>query len=65
MLGSKRKRAVILRALEAAGVPRDKLDRVRSPIGLEIGADTPAEIAVAVVAELIKVRRGVGVGSSE
>jgi xanthine dehydrogenase accessory factor len=54
MLGSKRKRAVIWRTLEAGGIPRDRLERVRSPIGLEIGADTPAEIAVAVVAELIR-----------
>jgi len=33
------------------------LARVRTPIGLDIGADTPAEIAVSVVAELVKVRR--------
>ncbi|GBD32802.1 MAG: hypothetical protein KatS3mg081_2774 [Gemmatimonadales bacterium] len=57
MLGSKRKRAVIWRALEAAGVDREALSRVRSPIGVEIGADTPEEIAVSVVAELIRLRR--------
>ncbi len=57
MLGSKRKRAVIFRALEAAGVQEDALARVRTPIGLDIGADTPAEIAVSVIAELIKVKR--------
>jgi len=57
MLGSKRKRAVIFRALEAAGVPKEALARVSTPIGLDIGADTPAEIAVSVVAELVKVRR--------
>ena len=57
MLGSKRKRAVIFRALEAAGVPEEVLGRVKTPIGLDIGADTPAEIAVSVVAELVKVRR--------
>jgi xanthine dehydrogenase accessory factor len=57
MLGSKRKKAVILKALRVAGVPQDALDRVVTPIGLEIGADTPAEIAVSVVAELVKVRR--------
>jgi xanthine dehydrogenase accessory factor len=39
-------------------VPQDALDRVVTPIGLEIRADTPAEIAVSVVAELVKVRRG-------
>ena len=57
MLGSKRKRAVVFRALEAAGVPADALDRVKTPVGLDIGADTPAEIAVSVVAELVQVRR--------
>ncbi len=57
MLGSQRKREVIWRALEAAGVAQDALRRVRVPIGEGIGAETPAEIAVSVVAELIRVRR--------
>ncbi len=57
MLGSMRKRAVIFDALAEAGVPRTALQRVRVPIGEAIGADTPAEIAVSVVAELIRVRR--------
>jgi len=57
MLGSQRKRAVIWRALEAAGVDPKVLKRVRSPIGVEIGADTPVEIAVSVVAELVRLRR--------
>jgi xanthine dehydrogenase accessory factor len=57
MLGSKRKLAVVRKALEAAGVSSADLDRVRCPIGEDIGADTPAEIAVSVVAELIRVRR--------
>ncbi len=57
MLGSKRKRAVIWKVLAAAGVPRAALERVKTPIGVEIGADTPAEIAVSVVADLIRTRR--------
>ena len=57
MLGSKRKRAVIFKALEKAGLDPTQLERVRSPIGVEIGADDPAEIAVSVVAELIRSRR--------
>lgn len=57
MLGSKRKRAVIFRVLEKAGLDPAQLKRVRSPIGVEIGADDPAEIAVSVVAELIRSRR--------
>ena len=57
MLGSKRKRAVIWKVLAKAGVPVEALDRVKVPIGVEIGADTPAEIAVSVVADLIRTRR--------
>ncbi len=57
MLGSKRKRAVIWKALANAGVDAEDLERVHSPIGLDIGADTPGEIAVSVVAELIRTRR--------
>jgi xanthine dehydrogenase accessory factor len=58
MLGSRRKREVIWKALAAAGVPRPALERVKVPIGEDIGADTPAEIGIAVMAELIRVRRG-------
>ena len=57
MLGSRRKQAVVKKALATAGVPAEALERVKTPIGLEIGADTPAEIAVSVVAELIRTRR--------
>lgn len=57
LLGSRRKREVIVRALEAAGVARAALERVRVPVGLPIGAVTPEEIAVSVVAELIAWRR--------
>ena len=41
-----------------AGVPEDLLQRVHTPIGLDIGAETPREIAVAVIAEIIAVQRG-------
>jgi len=66
LLGSRRKRAVITKALSAAGVPAQALARVRVPVGLAIGAVTPEEIAVSVVAELIAWRRngerGMGTG---
>lgn len=57
LLGSRRKRAVLTRALTAGGVPAEALARVRVPVGLDIGAETPEEIAVSVVAELIAWRR--------
>ncbi|MBI2816253.1 MAG: XdhC family protein [Acidobacteria bacterium] len=57
MIGSKRKAIEIVKFLEAEGVPSAQLERVHSPIGLEIGAITPEEIAVSIVAELIAVRR--------
>jgi xanthine dehydrogenase accessory factor len=57
LLGSARKKAVITKALATAGVPADALARVRVPVGLAIGAVTPEEIAVSVVAELIAWRR--------
>ncbi len=56
MIGSKRKRAAIYAALEDEGFTRADLDRVYSPIGIAIGAETPEEIAVSIVAELIQVR---------
>lgn len=58
LLGSKRKKAVVTKGLTAAGVPAKTLQRVRVPVGLAIGAVTPEEIAVSVVAELIAWRRG-------
>ncbi len=57
LLGSRRKKAVITKALAGAGIPAEALERVRVPVGLAIGAVTPEEIAVSVVAELIAWRR--------
>jgi xanthine dehydrogenase accessory factor len=58
LIGSKRKVRTILDELHLRGIPREQLARVHAPIGLEIGAVTPAEIAVSIAAELIAVRRG-------
>jgi xanthine dehydrogenase accessory factor len=57
MLGSERKKIIVTKGLTRAGVPRTALSRVRIPIGLPIGAVTPEEIAVSVVAELVQWRR--------
>ena len=58
MLGSKTKNKAVFANLLAKGIPREHLDRVHAPIGLEINAKTPEEIAVSIMAEIIKVRRG-------
>jgi xanthine dehydrogenase accessory factor len=56
MIGSRRKRDAIYEKLLEEGFTREDLSRVHSPIGLEIGAETPEEIAVSIVAELIQMR---------
>jgi xanthine dehydrogenase accessory factor len=56
MIGSKRKREEIYRALEVEGVQHELLEKVYSPIGLPIGAESPEEIAVSITAELIQAR---------
>ena len=57
MIGSKRKVIEIFKTLQNEGVPAHLFDRVHAPVGLDIGAITPEEIAVAITAELIAVRR--------
>lgn len=58
MIGSRRRTSTILRHLEEEGFDRAALDAVATPIGLDIGAETPEEIAVAILAEVIMLRRG-------
>ncbi|HOK06574.1 MAG TPA: XdhC family protein [Syntrophales bacterium] len=53
MIGSRRKREAVFRNLRAAGFTAGDLGRVRCPIGLDIGARTPAEIALSIVAEIV------------
>jgi len=57
MIGSKRKVITLVRELEKEGVPESAFERLSAPMGLEIGAQTPEEIAISVVAEMIAVRR--------
>ncbi|HZY71211.1 MAG TPA: XdhC/CoxI family protein [Thermoplasmata archaeon] len=58
VIASAAKRAHMYAALRSRGVTADRLARIQSPIGLPIGAESPAEIAVAVVADLIRERHG-------
>lgn len=57
MIGSKRKVIAIAKALQEEGLAAELFDRVHAPIGIDIGAVTPEEIAVAITAELIAFRR--------
>jgi len=58
MIGSKRRTSTVLQHLRDEGFDPAELDRVRTPIGLDIGAETPEEIAISIVAEIIMLRRG-------
>jgi len=58
MIGSKRKTLSVMKELMKEGIPREEFDRLHAPMGLDIGAISPEEIAVSVVAEMIALRRG-------
>lgn len=58
LIGSKAKVARVYEALMAEGADPERLSRVYAPIGLDVGAVTPQEIAISILAELIAVRRG-------
>lgn len=59
VIGSRRRVRAAFHALLEEGIARERIAHVRAPLGLAIGAETPEEIAVSVVAEMIAVRRGV------
>ncbi len=60
LMGGQRRTAHTFERARAAGVPEALLQRVHTPVGLEIGAETPREIAVSILAEVIAVQRGRG-----
>ena len=62
LLGSRRKTLMIYQRLLAQGISVDRLKEIKSPIGLDIGALTPEELAVSIMSEIIMERRG-GKGS--
>lgn len=57
MIGSKTKNKTVFSHLRAKGISQELLDKAYTPIGLRIGAQTPEEIAVSILAEVIKIRR--------
>jgi xanthine dehydrogenase accessory factor len=58
LIGSKRRTNIVLGRLRDSGASETKLEKVRAPIGLDIGAVTPEEVALAIMAEIVAVRRG-------
>lgn len=58
MIGSRRKVGIIFDHLRAEGVPEERIARVHAPIGLDLGGRSPAEIALAILAEIVQVRYG-------
>src|SRR3990172_8693053 len=63
IIGSRRRWETAASELEGRGVPRARLERIHSPMGLELNAETPEEIAVSILSEIILLRRG-GTGES-
>lgn len=57
VIGSKRRWETTRQQLESAGVESEKIERVKSPMGIEIAAETPQEIALSIMAEIIRLRR--------
>jgi xanthine dehydrogenase accessory factor len=57
MIGSRKKNATVFQRLTGKGISREELDKVHAPIGIDINAQTPEEIAVSIIAEIIQVRR--------
>lgn len=58
LIGSKRRTNIVIERLREAGVAEDKLRQIRAPVGLDIGAVTPEEVALSILAEIVAERRG-------
>jgi len=58
LIGSKRRTSIVIDRLREAGIPEERLSNIHAPIGLDIGAVSPEEVALAIMAEIVADRRG-------
>ncbi len=58
LIGSKRRTSIVIDRLREAGVSEEQLSKIHAPIGLDIGAVSPEEVALAIMAEIVAARRG-------
>ena len=63
LIGSKRRTSIVIDRLREAGVPDEQLKKIHAPIGLDIGAVTPEEVALSILSEIVAARRGAHGGS--
>ena len=63
LIGSKRRTSIVIDRLREKGAAEEQLRKIHAPIGLDIGAISPEEVALAIMAEIVAVRRGAGGGS--
>lgn len=63
LIGSKRRTSIVIERLRESGVSEEELRKIRAPIGLDIGAVSPEEVALAIIAEIVAERRGASGGS--
>jgi xanthine dehydrogenase accessory factor len=63
LIGSKRRTSIVIDRLREAGADEAELRKIRAPIGLDIGAVSPEEVALAIMAEIVAERRGAAGGS--
>jgi xanthine dehydrogenase accessory factor len=58
LIGSKRRTSIVIDRLREAGISEEQLKKIHAPIGLDIGAVSPEEVALAIMAEIVADRRG-------
>jgi xanthine dehydrogenase accessory factor len=63
LIGSKRRTTIVIDRLREKGATEEQLKKIHAPIGLDIGAVSPEEVALAIIAEIVAVRRGASGGS--